>query len=96
MSFVKTGENPGLTYELLEKMGSGSYGSVWKAKNKQTGAIVAIKIVDAHEQQEAGLEGVVKEIKFLMDIKHPNVVKYFDSYLLQDHYLWVRWVSYPV
>lgn len=72
-------------------MGSGSYGAVWRAKNKQTGKIVAIKIIDIRENGD--FDSVVKEIRFLADVDHPNVVKYYESYLIDHRFLWVRLFS---
>jgi serine/threonine protein kinase len=68
-------------------MGKGSYGSVFRAKNKKTGKEVAIKIIDTTEQ-EGGLKEVVKEINFLVDCDNENVVRYFDSFL-KDKELWI-------
>jgi serine/threonine protein kinase len=36
--------NPELDYTLREKLGEGSYGSVWEAQHKRTKAIVAMKV----------------------------------------------------
>jgi len=36
--------NPELDYTLREKLGEGSYGSVWEAQHKRTKAIIAMKV----------------------------------------------------
>lgn len=43
---MKNKNNPKQKYELLRKIGSGSYGQVYKARVKNTNKIVAIKVID--------------------------------------------------
>lgn len=47
---------------------------------------MAIKKIDVTEQPVKEL--VVSELRVLQDVRHPNIVDYLDSYLLQDT-LWV-------
>ena len=35
-----------MKYELIEKVGQGAFGTVWKAYDKQTGQIIALKVVN--------------------------------------------------
>ena len=72
-------QDPLTVYELVEKMGAGSYGTVWKAKNKKTGVIVALKVIDG-SMTEGGLQEVLKEVQFLQTCKHPNIVQYYEGY----------------
>lgn len=60
--------------------------TVYTAIDKSTGIEVAIKIIDVSEQPIKEL--IVSELRVLQDIRHPNIVDYLDSYLLQDT-LWV-------
>ena len=48
-------------YELIEKVGQGGFGTVWKAYDKQKGQIIALKVVNMYtsEQTEAALKELV-------------------------------------
>jgi serine/threonine protein kinase len=59
---------------MLQELGHGSYGSVWKAQDNRTGKLVAIKFMDKSE-----LHSKEEHIKFqneagiLMHLDHPNI-----------------------
>ena len=72
-------QDPLTCYDLVEKMGAGSYGTVWKAKNKKTGAIVALKVIDG-AMTEGGLQEVLKEVQFLQTCQNANIVQYYEGY----------------
>jgi len=68
--------------EYIEKIGSGSQGSVWKGKDK-TGRVVAIKITRLTRWH--GLDKLEKEVNALKKISlspncNPYIVCYYDSY----------------
>jgi serine/threonine protein kinase len=69
---------------MLEKLGEGSYGSVWKAMHIQSGIVVAIKRVGIDND----LEDIMKEIDFMKGCRSPYIVRYFGSYL-KDNELWI-------
>ena len=76
--------------ELLEKLGKGSYGSVFKARVKKTGEIVAAKRIQLpRHNDEEGFKAVQREISTLQGCSHPNVVRYHASHKLGDHFLWI-------
>eukprot|EP01097_Dermamoeba_algensis_P007198 TRINITY_DN4510_c0_g1_i2.p1 TRINITY_DN4510_c0_g1~~TRINITY_DN4510_c0_g1_i2.p1 ORF type:complete len:317 (-),score=63.69 TRINITY_DN4510_c0_g1_i2:14-964(-) len=85
-------EDPIQLFELLEKMGEGTYGKVFKARNNQTGDIVALKIVQMVAEGQEGdgpnLEQVWKEINLLKSCAHKNVVCYKGSYVWNNQ-LWI-------
>lgn len=62
-------------------------GSVWKAINKRTGEIVAMKIVPL-EDGDQGLEDIMGEIEVLKDCSHKNIVAYAGAWLKEKE-LWV-------
>lgn len=56
--------------------GKGAYGTVYKALDKATNSLVAIKVIPLTEQDNEDFATIQKEIAFLSDCNHPNIVKY--------------------
>ena len=65
-------------FELIARIGSGSYADVFRARIRATGEIAAVKVIilDANEQ----LDEINKEIDILKKCSHPNIVKYLGYY----------------
>ncbi|KAI4328566.1 hypothetical protein L6164_020908 [Bauhinia variegata] len=82
-----TGEDPTSKYELLNELGKGSYGAVYKARDFRTSELVAIKVISLTEGEE-GYEDIRGEIEMLQQCNHPNVVRYLGSYQGEE-YLWI-------
>ncbi|KAF7809429.1 cyclin-dependent kinase F-4-like isoform X2 [Senna tora] len=63
-----------LRYKLIKEVGDGTFGSVWRALNKQTGEVVAIKKM---KKKYYSWEECVnlREVKSLRKMNHPNIVK---------------------
>jgi len=61
-------------YEKLEKIGEGTYGVVYKAKDKDTGDIVALKKFRMGNEDEGVPSTALREIALLKEIQHPNTV----------------------
>ncbi len=63
-------------YELLAKLGKGGMGSVFKAKDKRNGKIVALKVLPKKQAKDPEyLERFVREAETTLELDHPNVVK---------------------
>jgi serine/threonine protein kinase len=61
-------------YEKQNKLGEGTYGVVYKAMDKRTQEIVALKKIRLEQEQEGLPATAVREISILKDLKHPNVI----------------------
>eukprot|EP01106_Pelomyxa_sp_JSP_P018365 TRINITY_DN837_c0_g1_i15.p1 TRINITY_DN837_c0_g1~~TRINITY_DN837_c0_g1_i15.p1 ORF type:complete len:327 (-),score=93.47 TRINITY_DN837_c0_g1_i15:145-1125(-) len=61
-------------YEKLEKLGEGTYGVVFKARNKINGKEVALKKIRMEGEEEGVPSTAIREIAVLRDLKHPNIV----------------------
>ncbi|AWP02179.1 Serine/threonine-protein kinase 4 [Scophthalmus maximus] len=77
-------KQPEEVFDVLEKLGEGSYGSVFKANYKETGEIVAIKQVPV----ESDLQEIIKEISIMQQCNSPYVVRYYGSYFKNSD-LWI-------
>ncbi|XP_059331247.1 cyclin-dependent kinase-like 1 isoform X3 [Ammospiza nelsoni] len=67
-------------YEKLGKVGEGSYGVVFKCRNKDTGQIVAIKKFLESEEDPVIRKIALREIRMLKQLKHPNLVRLLEVF----------------
>lgn len=65
-------------YILLEKLGIGHYGEVWKAKHKETDMPVAIKFLHHEYAGKANLDILKNEAWILGKLRHKNIVRCLD------------------
>ena len=67
-------------FELLEKIGSGSFGDVYKAKEKRTGKIYAAKIsnqsIDQKDTPRSVIRNLVREVNILSKLNHPSILSF--------------------
>jgi serine/threonine protein kinase len=63
-------------YQKIEKVGEGTYGVVYKAQNKETGEIVALKRIRLDNEEEGVPCTAIREISLLKELKHPSIVKF--------------------
>ena len=70
------GSDPADDFTLLEKLGEGSFGKVYKANQHSLNRLVAVKLVpDAQDTGE-----VAREIATLKACESDNIVRYYDSF----------------
>ncbi len=58
----------------IEKIGEGTYGVVFKGRNKKTGEIVAMKKIRLESEEEGVPSTAIREISLLKELQHPNIV----------------------
>ncbi|KAH0566306.1 hypothetical protein GP486_000277 [Trichoglossum hirsutum] len=62
-------------YEILGKLGEGTFGLVHKARSKKTGAVVALKKILMHNEKDGFPITALREIKLLKMLNHPNILR---------------------
>ena len=65
-------------YQLLERIGHGSFGKVWKARRKVDGKLVAVKEIDYHAMVSKEKQMLVNEVNILRKLQNPHIVRYLD------------------
>ncbi|XP_018411491.1 PREDICTED: mitogen-activated protein kinase kinase kinase kinase 1 [Nanorana parkeri] len=79
-------QDPQDVFELMNRLGSGSYGEVFKARNKVNGELAAVKIVK--EESDEDFSVIQKEVLMLKSCAHKNIVAYYGSYM-RTNKLWI-------
>lgn len=80
-------EDPTTLFDLKERLGKGSFGSVYRAVTKRTGEVVAIKIIPVADDES--IEDVRREVSILQECENSHIVKYYGAYFQAEN-LWVR------
>uniref|UniRef100_A0A8C4NN44 non-specific serine/threonine protein kinase n=1 Tax=Dicentrarchus labrax TaxID=13489 RepID=A0A8C4NN44_DICLA len=78
--------NPNDIWEIIGELGDGAFGKVYKAKNKETGALAAAKQIETKCEDE--LEDYMVEIDILAKCDHRYIVKLLDAFY-HDNKLWI-------
>nr|AAB67973.1 nimA-related kinase 2 [Mus musculus] len=65
-------------YEVLHSIGTGSYGRCQKIRRKSDGKILVWKELDYGSMTEVEKQMLVSEVNLLRELKHPNIVRYYD------------------
>jgi serine/threonine protein kinase len=81
-------------FTLIERMGGGKTGVLWKAKHRLLGKIVAIKIMPEDSAKfPEWIKRLQREVKITATLNHPNLVSAVDAgafhgihYLVQDYF----------
>ncbi|SPO31274.1 probable Ste20-like kinase Don3 [Ustilago trichophora] len=84
---IASGKELSEQYELLEKIGAGSFGTVYKAMHKESRQIVAIKQVDL-EDSDDDISEIQQEIAHLAQCDSEWVTRYYGSFV-KGYKLWI-------
>lgn len=75
-------------YVKTEKIGEGTYGVVYKGRNKKTGQLVALKKIRLESEEEGVPSTAIREISLLKELQHPNIVS-LEDVLMQESRLYL-------
>ncbi|XP_072522748.1 serine/threonine-protein kinase TAO2 isoform X1 [Salminus brasiliensis] len=82
-------EDPEKLFTDLREIGHGSFGAVYFAHDIRTNEVVAIKKMSySGKQSNEKWQDIIKEVKFLQKLRHPNTVEYRGCYL-REHTAWL-------
>lgn len=62
-------------YQKIARVGEGTYGVVHKARDRETGEIVALKRIRLEADDEGIPSTAIREIALLKELQHPNIVR---------------------
>ncbi|XP_029789661.1 serine/threonine-protein kinase 36 isoform X3 [Suricata suricatta] len=67
-------------YHVLEMIGEGSFGRVYKGRRKYSAQVVALKFIPKLGRSEKELRNLQREIEIMRHLRHPNIVHMLDSF----------------
>ncbi|XP_076024780.1 serine/threonine-protein kinase 36 [Genypterus blacodes] len=68
------------SYHVLELVGEGSYGRVYRGRKRRSGQVVAMKFMPMRVRPEEELQSLKREIEILRGLRHPNIIQLLDSF----------------
>uniref|UniRef100_A0A8C5E8I8 Serine/threonine-protein kinase TAO2 n=1 Tax=Gouania willdenowi TaxID=441366 RepID=A0A8C5E8I8_GOUWI len=82
-------DDPEKLFADLREIGHGSFGAVYFARDVRNNEVVAIKKMSySGKQTNEKWQDIIKEVKFLQKLRHPNTIEYRGCYL-REHTAWV-------
>ncbi|XP_051995237.1 serine/threonine-protein kinase TAO2 isoform X1 [Xyrauchen texanus] len=82
-------DDPEKLFTDLREIGHGSFGAVYFAHDVRSNEVVAIKKMSfSGKQSNEKWQDIIKEVKFLQKLRHPNTIEYKGCYL-REHTAWL-------
>lgn len=82
-------------YKILEKLGAGGQGTVYKAIDSKLGRAVVIKVLPAElTSKEANLKRFEREARLASSLDHPNICTIFDLNVINGiHFIAMQYIE---
>ena len=77
-----------LKVNVIEELGRGTSGVVYKVQHQLSGKYLVVKTVDFSNISETKQSQALKEVELLNQVSHPHIIKYYDS-IIQNHMLYI-------
>uniref|UniRef100_A0A0A9YXK3 non-specific serine/threonine protein kinase n=2 Tax=Lygus hesperus TaxID=30085 RepID=A0A0A9YXK3_LYGHE len=67
-------------FEQIQKLGKGTFGEVWKVRNRLDSGQYAIKKIELNPSKKQLFKKITREVELLSRLNHENVVRYYNSW----------------
>ena len=79
--------NPLDNYDIIKKLGKGTFGTVYKVIHKTTGCIRAMKVIPKNNMKYGFTDDdIIQEINIMKTLEHPHIIKLFEFYIFKENY----------
>ena len=83
----KQSGDPFDNYDILKKLGNGTFGQVYKIMHKKTGNIRAMKIIPKNNLKPGFTDkDIIHEITIMKNLDHPHIIKIYEFYIDEENY----------
>ncbi|KIY94964.1 fused [Monoraphidium neglectum] len=74
-------------YYVIDLVGEGSFGKVYKGRRRCTGQITAMKFIVKQGKSEKDIKNLRQEIEILRHLRHENIIQMLDAFETKDHFV---------
>ena len=79
--------NPLDNYDIIKKLGKGTFGTVYKVIHKTTGCIRAMKVIPKNNMKNGFTDDdIIQEINIMKTLEHPHIIKLYEFYIYKENY----------
>ncbi|CAG9325927.1 unnamed protein product [Blepharisma stoltei] len=82
LNFFKMSKRSSVSdFEIIGKLGEGSFGTVFKVRRIVDNNIYVMKIIKISQMDKRGQQESINEVRILASLDNPYIVRYFDSFI---------------